>query len=548
MQKYNYLRDLKTSISHKIKWLPLFLTFILISCASDEKTANDHLVFRYNEHNNIPTLDPAFAKNQPINWACNQLYNGLVQLDDELNIQPDIATSWTISEDAKTYTFTLRDDIYFHEHELFGKEKTRNVRASDFVYSFNRLWDKKVASPGSWMMNEVAAIKATDQHTLVINLKQPYPAFLGLLASKYFSVVPNEIVEHYKDDFRAHPIGTGPFYFKRWEENIKLVFRKNKRYHEKDDLGNQLPYLEAVAITFLADKQSEFLEFAQGNIDFISGLAPSYKDELLRIDGTLRKKYQPVVNMISGDFLNTEYLGIYMESTVSEFQSLLIRQAINYGFDKQKMVTYLRNGMGTPAVNGFIPKGLPGFGNLKGYDYQPELAKKLVQQFKKETGITSPKITIATNSLYLDLCEYIQKELEKTGLDVTIDLLTSSALRQEKSVGKLDCFRASWIADYPDAENYLSLFYSKNFTPNGSNYTHFKNGYYDSLYTTAMQEVNHDKRIGLYQQMDSIIIAHAPVVPLYYDRVIRFSRKNVKGLGINPINLLHLKKVSKTKL
>ena len=156
MQKYNYLRDLKTPISHKIKWLPLFLTFILISCGSDRKTANDHLVFRYNEHNNIPTLDPAFAKNQPINWACNQLYNGLVQLDDELNIQPDIATNWIISEDAKSYTFTLRDDIYFHEHELFGKEKTRKVKASDFVYSFNRLWDKKVASPGSWMMNEVA--------------------------------------------------------------------------------------------------------------------------------------------------------------------------------------------------------------------------------------------------------------------------------------------------------------------------------------------------------------------------------------------------------
>lgn len=521
------------------------LFFYLTACNSDKNNIDDTTVFRYNEYKNVNSLDPAFAKDNANIWACNQLFNGLVQLDDHLTIQPDIAKRWAISEDAKTYTFYLRDDVTFHKHKLF-KNNTRHVTAYDFEYSFNRLLDEKVASPGSNTLQQVEYYSAENDSIFKITLKQPFPAFLGVLTTKYCSVLPKEIVEHYGNDFRSNPIGTGPFQFKRWEENIKLVLRKNKHYYEKDSLGNSLPYLEAVAISFLTDKQSEFLQFSQGNIDFISGLAPSYKDELLNANGKLRDKYKPSVNMVSGDYLNTEYLGFYMETEQAEIQSELIRQAVNYGFDRQTMITYLRNGIGTPAENGFIPKGLPSFNHQKGYDYQPEKAKKLVNRFKETTGITNPKITISTNSLYVDLCEYIQRELEKIGLTVTIDLLTSSTLREEKATGKLALFRASWVADYPDAENYLSLFYSKYFTPNGPNYTHFKDDTYDALYEKALKEVDLKKRHILYQKMDSIVIKNAPIIPLYYDNVIRFTRKNIHGLGINPINLLHLKRVSKS--
>jgi len=538
---------LKTVQLLQYKLIASVFFMLLNACNSTTTSDRDHLVFRYNEYKNINSLDPAFAKDNSAIWACNQLFNGLVQLDDNLNIQPDIAKSWTISEDAKTYVFNIRNDVFFHEHKLFTNNK-RKVTAFDFKYSFDRLTDKKTASPGSNTLQQVLVYKAVNDSTFTIQLKQPFPAFLGVLTTKYCSVLPKEIVEHYGNDFRANPIGTGPFKFKRWEENIKLVLRKNKNYHEQDSKGNKLPYLEAVAITFLTDKQSEFLQFSQGNIDFISGLDPSYKDELLTQVGKLRSKYTSTVNMVSGDYLNTEYLGFYMESKQTEIQSVLIRKAINYGFDRQTMIKYLRNGIGTPAENGFIPKGLPSFNHLKGFTYQPEKAKKLVNQFKNETGITEPKITIATNSNYVDLCEYIQRELEKIGLTVTIDLLTSSTLKEGKSKGTLPMFRASWVADYPDAENYLSLFYSKNFTPNGPNYTHFKNDRYDRLYENALKEVNLNKRHRFYQQMDSIIINNTPVIPLYYDQVIRFSRKNIHGLGINPINLLHLKRVYKSKL
>lgn len=522
----------------------LFITVLFSSCEDNSNNLRDHLVFRYNEHANITSLDPAFAKDQRNIWACNQLYNSLIQLDDELNTQPDIAKSWQISNDAKTYTFQLRRDVFFHEHKIFGAQKTRTVNAKDVVYSLNRLTDTKIASPGSWVMQQVKQVYAKNDWVVVIELKQPFPAFLGLLSMKYASIIPMEME---KLDFRESPIGTGPFHFKRWEANEKLVFRKNELYFEKDKKGNKLPYLEAVAITFLPDKQSEFLQFAQGKIDFLSGLDPSYKDELLNAKGELQPNYKEQIKMLRAPYLNTEYLGIYLDHSSSEINSKKIRQALNYGFDRNTMITYLRNGIGTPASGGFIPKGLPGFSDSMYYEYHPRKAKQLIDEFKKETGNQNPKISISTNASYLDLCEYIQRELQKVGLQVEIDVMPPSTLRQQRSAGKLASFRASWIADYPDAENYLSLFYSANFSPNGPNYTHFSSQIYDSLYLKSLQLNSLKERIPLYKKMDSLIMTNAAVVPLYYDEVIRFTQNRVKGLGINPINLLDLKRVKKRR-
>lgn len=544
-------RKLKTKFITVISGI-MFL--ILGACSNKNNNSRDHLVFRYNEHGNIPTLDPAFARNPQAIWPDNQLYNGLVQLDDSLNIIPDIAKSWVVNDSTYTYTFYLRDDVFFHQNKAFAQEGlhsptryTRRVVAQDFVYSFDRLTDEKVASSGSWVMNYVKSYKAEDDNTLVIQLKQPFPAFLGLLSMRYCSVVPKEAVEFYGNEFRRNPVGTGPFQFKMWEENVKLVFRKNPLYFERDENGEKLPYLEAVAITFLPDKQSEFLQFAQGELDFISGLDGSYKDELLTTHGKLQSKYEDMAYIITGPYLNTEYLGFFLGTNTPEIQSKTLRQAINYGFDRQKMVMYLRNGMGIPAIHGIIPKGLPGYAKIDGYTYQPEKAKQLIEQYKAETGDANPEITIGTNSQYLDLCEYVQRELEKLGINVAIDVMPPSTLRQMKSSGELDIFRASWIADYPDAENYLSLFYSPNFAPNGPNYMHFKNETFDSLYVKSLSISNIDERKVLYTKIDSIIVDEAPVVPLFYDMAVRFVNKKVLGLGINPQNFLILKYVKKSK-
>ena len=514
------------------------------SCTKTNSENRDNLVFRYNENAAVNSLDPAFAKIRPSIWVCNQLFNGLVQLDDSLNIKPDIAKTWTISPDGKTYTFFLRNDVYFHKHIIFGKDSTRTVKAADFTYGLNRLRDENIAAPGGWILQNVDTFKAINDSVFEIKLTKTFPAFLGLLTMKYASVVPHEAFDKPGHDFRANPIGTGPFQFKIWEENVKLVLRKNPLYFEKDENGIQLPYMEAVAITFLPDKQSGFLQFVQGKLDFVSGLDPSYKDEILTPKGELQPKYRKDVKMITGPYLNTEYMGFRLDGADKAVKDKRIRQALNYGFDRAKMILFLRNGMGTAATSGMIPNGLGGFG-AKGYDFDIEKARKLVADYKKQTGDSKPNIQMSTSASYLDIAEYLQREWQKIGLNVEVDVNPPSTLTQSISTGKVSFFKASWIADYPDAENYLSLFYSKNFSPGGPNYTHFKNEKFDRLYEAAFLETNDTKRQELYKQMDALMIEEAPVIPLFYDKASRFARSNVSGLGINPLNLLVLKRVKK---
>ena len=520
----------------------IILTTLVCVCSCEERNLiNESTVFRYNEHKNINSLDPIFAKDIANIQAVNQLFNGLVEMDNQLNVVPSIAKSWEISENGKIYSFKIDTTVKFHPHP---KLKKRNVTAYDFEYSFNRLLDPKNASPGRWVFDKVNTFKAKNDSIFEIELKFPFNAFLGILTMKYCSVVPKDIVEYYKEDFRSNPIGTGPFKFKRWEENIKLVLRKNNDYFQKDVNGSQLPYLEAVSVTFLPEKQSEFLQLVKGKVDFISGLDNSYKDEIINGYGELNEDYENKINMLRGPYLNTEYLAFFMESEKNEIKSDLIRKAVNIGFDKGKMIKFLRNGVGIPANAGFIPVGLPGYKKNNMNKYNPELAKNYVERFKEKFNM-SPSLKLTTSSNYLDFCEFIQKELEKLGIEIIIDVIPGSALKQAKANGKLDFFRASWIADYPDAENYLSLFYSKNFAPNGPNYTHFSNNEFDKIYEKSLRETNPEKSKLIYSRLDSIISSKSIIVPLFYDEVIRFVSKNVVGMEINATNLLDLRKVKK---
>ena len=524
----------------------LVIMLFLFSCSQKQEEDRSHMVFRYNEYGSITSLDPAFSRNLPNIWATTHMFNSLVQLNDDLEIIPDLAEQWTISSDGLVYEFRIREDVFFHQHPAFGKSKTRKVNASDFAFSLKRLLDPQLASPGGWVLQNVERIEAKNDQLLIITLKQPFPAFLGLLSMRYCSVVPKEIVTKTEGNFRKNPIGTGPFAFKYWEEDVKLVLRKNPLYFERDDLGLSLPYLESISISFVPDKQSEFMLFLQEKLDILNTLDNSYKDELLTQQGTLTEKYKEKINLQKGPYLNTEYLGFYLNSPSPVIKSPLIREAINIGFDRKKMMIYLRNNIGFIGNKGFIPKGLSGHPKEVVLKYQPEKAAELVKTFEKETGFKA-EITLATDANYIDLCEYIQRELQKIGISIKVDMMPPATLKQARSKGKLEMFRSNWIADYPDAENYLSLFYSKNFSPTGPNYTHFYSPTFDSLYENSFFINDAQKRGEIYQSMDSLVMSKHPLIPLYYDQVLRFSHKNVIGLNLNPVNVLKLKKIRKTK-
>lgn len=525
----------------------LLLLAIVTSCHRSDP-AQGKMIFRYNEVSGIATLDPAFSKDQALNWATSQLFNGLVRLDEQLEVQPAIAHSWEVSNDGTLYTFHLRNDVTFHRSPLFHTpDSTRKVVASDFVYSLNRILDPDVASPGRWIFNEVDSngFSAPNDSTFTIRLRQPFAPFLSLLSMPYCSVVPREVVEYYGTDFRRHPIGTGPFQMQLWKEGVKLVLRRNPHYFESDSLGHRLPYLDAVAVTFIVDKQTVFLEFIKGNIDFMNSLDASYKDEILTRTGQLKPKYQGRIVMESQPFLNTEYLGFMMDGPESPLLDRRIRQAINYGFDRRKMMKYLRNGIGTPGTYGFIPLGLPGADTSAhyGFEYDPVKAQQLLAEAGYPDGKGLPPIKLATTSSYLDLCRYIQQQLALIHIDIKIDVNPPAALREQMAQGKSGWFRGSWIADYPDAENYLSLFYTPNRAPNGPNYTHFSNKHFDRLYQRAKGETDPTIRTNLYRQMDSIVMQEAPVVVLYYDQILHFTHPEVTGVRSNAMNALDLRYV-----
>lgn len=540
-----------------IRFALLFvISIVLFSC----NTKNKHegkTVFRYNELKGISSLDPAFARTMANIWATNQLFNGLVQMNEKLEVVPCIAKSWDISADGRTYTFILRDDVFFHDHDLFEEGRGRSVVASDFVYSLSRIMDDKVLSPAIWIFNNVdfenkGGFEAVNDTTFQVHLKQTFPPFLGILTMKYCSVVPKEVVEHYGKDFRSNPVGTGPFKFKFWYEGVKLVLHKNENYFERDEHGSRLPYLDVIGITFNGDPQSAFLEFVKGNLDMLSGLEGSYKDALITKNGKLQPDMESEVELIYQPFLNTEYLGFLVDTTLENVSSSPlgikeVRQAMNYGIDREKMIKYIRNNIGAPGTSGFVPDGLPSFSSNKvvGYNYDPDKARNLLAEAGYPGGKGLSTITLYTTSQYLDLCEFIQHQLSEIGIKLKVEVNPSQTHGEMVANSEALFFRKSWIADYPDAENYLSLFYSKNFAPGGPNYTHFKSEQFDELYEKALLEPNDSVRFELYQQMDNLVMEEAPLMVLYYDRVVRFIHKDIQGLEGDAMNVLSLKKVRK---
>ncbi|HEY2581481.1 MAG TPA: ABC transporter substrate-binding protein, partial [Mucilaginibacter sp.] len=422
----------------------LFLIFIFIfqffSCSPDQANSKK-TIFNINLDEGLSSLDPAFARNLYTLWMDNQVYNGLVQIDDSLKARPCIAKSWEISPDGKLYTFHLRNDVHFQDDPLFKNGKGRKVVAADFVYSFCRLVDPTVASSGSWIFNDKIdkknAFTAVDDSTFQIRLKQPFPPFLSMLTAQYCAVVPGEVVEHYGKDFRQHPVGTGPFKFKYWKEGEVLVLLKNEKYWEKDKDGSPLPHLDAIRVTFIGDKQTAFMAFISKKLDFLNDIDGSYRDDILTKSGTVTTKYKGKFILNTGPYLNTIYLGMLVDSSLaivknSPLRHLKIRQAINYAIDKQKMIKYLRNNMGTPGTAGFIPLGMPGFDakEVHGYSYNPDKARQLLKEAGYPDGKGLCEIVLHTTVGYRNLIEYVQGQLERVGINTSVEITQGASLRE----------------------------------------------------------------------------------------------------------------------
>jgi len=282
----------------------------------------------------------------------------------------------------------------------------------------------------------------------------------------------------------------------------------------------------------------------------MNGIDGAMQDLVLTKRGALRPEFTNTVNLTKRVYLNTEYLGFLLDTAAAAYENnplalKLVRQAISYAIDKQKIVTYFRNGVGVPATGGFIPAGMPGVADRSGtgYRYDPKRARALLAKAGFPGGKGMPEIVLSAPDAQVDICNFVVSQLQAVGIPARVEVMQKNFLRQQMSSGRLAFFKAQWIADYPDAETYLAFFYSQ--FPAPPNYTRFRNATFDRWYQQSLKVRNDRIRFALYGRMDSLISAEAAVVPLYYDEMLHFTQKNISGLQANALNMIDLRRVRK---
>jgi peptide/nickel transport system substrate-binding protein len=524
----------------------LFLGVLLNGCMSSAENL-DKTVFYYNESGSVKSLDPAFSNDLESMWIINQLFDGLVGLDSNLIPQPLIAHSWNISDDQKTYQFHLRNNVWFHHYA--GNK--RRVKASDFVFSFERIINSELASPGKWIFDaciQEHPFVAINDSTLEIKLQKPQGSFLQLLSTVFANVVLPEAVLTSAENFRTHPIGSGPFEFKFWETDVAMVLHKNHHYWMKDNQGKSLPYLDAVKIDFVKDVYAEFQGLRSGKYDFMSGLDANFIDELLTPDGQLVGS-QDGLKMYKMPFIKTDYIGFLLDEKSREITQDKDYRKLIYFTTPREQICQLRNNLILPANQGFVPPTLLSKGHFQKYqNNNKNTVDSLLQVLHEKWGKPLPGVALTITPEYTDIFEMMQKHWSKLGINIQIQVLQSSTFKDAVAKGKVTMFRKNWLADYADAENFLQIFRRELWSPAGANYTHYFNPQFEKLYNQSSGLTNLEERHRYQNDMEEIVLQDYPVIPLYYDQVVHFVNKRVKNWSINGVNQIDLTKVQKVNL
>jgi oligopeptide transport system substrate-binding protein len=500
-------------------------------------------IYRRVLHNNPSTLDPAFSTDIYGGTVVRQIFDGLVQFDAHLRPLPAIAKFWEVSRDRRTWTFTLRRGVTFHH----GRE----VTAHDFIYSFTRLL--RVKSPTSvtdflehiqgaeeFMRGQtphIEGLKAVDRYTLQIVLEEPLASSLPILGLANATVVPQEEVERLGERFGRAPVGTGPFKFVRWEPNQEIVLEANEQYYE----GR--PFLDTVVFKIgVGDKLEEtFAEFLQGNLE--ETIIPSAKTEEVRADPKYRR-YQRVRISTLG------FLYIGFNTQHKPFDDRLVRQAFNYAVDKEAIVREITR-MGSPPATGALPPGMLGYDpDRQGYSYDPAKAKQLLAAAGYPDGAGFPVVQLwssdKADSTKAVLAAY-QRYLAELGVQVEIHFAPDWPTYQKMlEQGKLLMFRLSWYADIPDSDNFLfPLLHSTSPT----NRTFYRNPLVDRLLEQARRELDENRRIALYREVERCVMEDAPWIIQHYYVMNYLYQPYVQGVEISwlghraiPVKKIWLKK------
>lgn len=559
------------------------LTLSLVSCSEDTKENHEGAegkggvymggVMRMNEVEAFKSLNP-IAVNEIVGFHIGtQLFEGLVKFDqNDLSIKPAIARSWDINENQTEWTFHIRQGVMFHADACFADGKARELKASDIKFCFDKLCtadpnnsqfdvtfkDRVVGANESFEASKtgktlgVAGVKVVNDTTLVISLKSPFAGFLNVLAMPGCWAYPKEAVDKYALDLRVHPVGTGPFQLETVKEGEVLIMKKNPNYYGVDKDGNKLPYLDGLKYTFIREKKAEILEFKSGNLDMVYRLPVEIVPEILG-DLEHAKDRKTEFQILNSPAFNTNYLGF--NCTSAAFNKKEVRLAFNYAIDRHKIADFTLQGEGNYGDYGIVPyveafeKDGYNFKGLKGYTLDVAKAKEYLKKAGYPDGKGFPKVTLQINSgggNNILVAEVVQKMLkENLNVDVEINTVPFAEHIEQVQSGKSDFFRFAWIADYPDPETFLTIFYGKHVPANNTeksfvNYSRFKNARFDSLFAASFTESDKTKRYALLTQAEQIVLDEAPFMPIFYDVNYRLEQLNVRNFPENAMNYMDL--------
>jgi peptide/nickel transport system substrate-binding protein len=501
-------------------------------------------------------LFPASISDVYSNHISGQIYEGLLSFNQAtLEIEPALAESYEVDPNNRIYTFKLRKGVHFHDDECFENGKGREVKASDFKYVFEYLCSNNELNHSQYLVkdyikggaefadgkiNEVTGLKVIDDYTFQIELVEPFSSYTNILALVQTAVFPKEGLEKYGNDFLNMAIGTGPYVLET-NTKEKVILTKNNDYWQKDEFGNQLPFISKIDISFEKNKTKELEMFQKGELDFVWGVPVNEIPNIMgSLDEAIEGKNREFV-LQSINSLQTQYYGFLLTDPL--FKDKKVRQAFNYAIDKDTIVDFVLQGEGEPANHGIIPpmKGYPQ--NLvKGYNYNPKLAQKLLNEAGYPNGKGFPTIKLAFNQIG-DVNELIAKTIQyqlKTNLGVNIEFLELSTpeINEKRERGEINFWRYGWIADFPDPSNFIENFHSKYIVEDKEtsiNLNRYSNPEFDKYIDMAMSEADETKRMNYYATAENILIEDAVVIPLYYADEIRLVNPLLKNFTINEI-------------
>jgi oligopeptide transport system substrate-binding protein len=494
-----------------------------------------------------------------------QIFEPLLRTDlNTMRTIPHLAKSFVVNDSGTLYTLIIRDDVYFHEDDCFDQER-RKLNIEDVKFSLELACSDLPINKMSYLLinkvrgaaafhkrtkkklhpSGVKGIQVVNDSTISIQLIEPFSGFEKILAHANLCIYAPEVFSTYGLDMVNHPIGTGPFIMSE-KTPEKLILSRFNDYWRKDQWGNKLPYIDGVEMTLSQDKKKELEAFRDAEVDAVLGIPV---DQINYVLGTLQeaqKGANVIHKVLSKASMSIMYIGFANES--KEFGDVRVRKAFNLAVNKTEVVNSYLGGEGWPASNGFIPP-LDFYPNddVKGTAYNPEMARELLVQAGYASGDKFPHLEIYVNaqenSPQHRMVKGVVDQL-KTNLGVELKIKLCNIRERDEAIarGEAKIWRAGWIADYPDPENFLSLFYSRNIGQNNStiNSFRFKNAEFDAMLDQANKERDEKTRNQLFVMCDQVIVNESAVMPVLTEDYIILLNGRVKNFSPNSMEIMDL--------